>query len=96
MSRPGFIHKIKVVTKELRETKVWLLIIAKASLIKPQTRLQPIIKECDELISIFVKSTKTAKGNSLNALLEPTVFFVSSVHALLGMSSTSAYFCAGP
>ena len=63
-SRPDFIHKIKVVTKELRETKVWLLIIAKASLMKPADQLQPIIKESDELISIFVKSARTAKGTS--------------------------------
>lgn len=63
-SRPDFIHKIKVVTKELRETKVWLLIIGRASLINPQTQLQSIANECDELISIFVQSAKTAKKNT--------------------------------
>jgi four helix bundle protein len=59
-SRSDFIHKIKIVLKELRETRVWLVIIAQASLVKPQTLLEPLIQECDELISIFVKSIKTA------------------------------------
>ena len=61
-SRSDFVHKIKIVLKELRETKVWLLLIGKALIIKPQSRLEPIIQECNELISIFVKSAKTAKG----------------------------------
>ncbi len=62
-SRADFIHKIKIVLKELRETKVWLLLILRASLIKPSSRLQPLIQECDELISIFVQSVKTADSN---------------------------------
>ena len=59
-SRADFIHKIKIVLKELRETRVWLVIIAQASLVRPHTLLEPLIQECDELISIFVKSIKTA------------------------------------
>ena len=62
-SRADFIHKIKVVLKELRETKVWLLLIMRALLIKPPGRLQSLIQECDELISIFVQSVKTADSN---------------------------------
>jgi four helix bundle protein len=61
-SKPDFIHKIKIVLKELRETKVWLLITAQAALVKPQALLEPIIQECDELISIFVKSVQTASS----------------------------------
>jgi len=60
-SRSDFVHKLKIVLKELRETKVWLIIIVRATLLKPTTRLDPIIQECDELIAIFVKSIKTAK-----------------------------------
>ena len=62
-SRLDFIHKIKIVLKELRETKVWLLIIAKATLVTSQALLEPMIQECDELISIFVKSVQTANKN---------------------------------
>jgi len=59
-SRADFIHKMKVCLKELRETRVWLLMIVKASLMKP-AKLEPIINENYELISIFVTSIKTAK-----------------------------------
>ena len=60
-SRSDFIHKMKVSLKELRETRIWLLMIVKANLIKPMSRLEPLIDENNELISIFVTSVKTAK-----------------------------------
>jgi four helix bundle protein len=62
-SRSDFIHKMKVSLKELRETKVWLLIIRKANLIKPASKLDPVIDENNQLISIFVTSVKTARKN---------------------------------
>ena len=60
-SRSDFIHKMKVSLKELRETRIWLLMIVKANLIKPMSKLEPLIRENNELISIFVTSVKTAK-----------------------------------
>ena len=60
-SRSDFIHKMKVCLKELRETRIWLLMIVKANLIKPTSKLEPLINENNELISIFVTSVKTAK-----------------------------------
>jgi len=62
-SRSDFIHKMKICLKELRETMVWLLMIVRAKLIKPATKLESLIEENDELISIFVSSVKTAKQN---------------------------------
>jgi len=62
-SRGDFVHKIKIALKELRETKVWLRMIGKAALIEPVSKLDPLIKENDELISILVASVKTAKKN---------------------------------
>jgi four helix bundle protein len=62
-SRADFVHKIKVVLKELRESRVWLLIIQRAGLIKPAVQLNDIIQETNELIAIFVKSAKTAARN---------------------------------
>ena len=56
-----FIHKMKISLKELRETRIWLLMIVKANLIKPISKLEPMINENNELISIFVTSVKTAK-----------------------------------
>ena len=58
-SRADFVHKLKVALKELRETLVWLKIIERKPML-PASRLGDIVKECDELISIFVKSLKTA------------------------------------
>ena len=62
-SRSDFIHKMKVSLKELRETKIWLLIIGKANLLKSVSKLEPVIDESNQLISIFVASVKTAKQN---------------------------------
>ena len=62
-SRSDFIHKMKVSLKELRETRIWLLMIVKANLIKLKSKLEPLISENNELISIFVTSVKTAKQN---------------------------------
>jgi four helix bundle protein len=62
-SRGNFVHKVKVVLKELRETKVWRRMIVKAELITPPSKLEPLIAESNELISIFVASVKTASKN---------------------------------
>lgn len=62
-SRSDFIHKMKICLKELRETKVWLIMIIRANLMKPKSMLEPDIIENDELISIFMASIKTAKQN---------------------------------
>ena len=63
-SRSDFIHKMKLSLKELRETRVWLLMIIKANLIKPASKLELLIDENNQLISIFVKSIDTAKRKS--------------------------------
>jgi len=63
-STNDFVHKLKIVLKELRETLVCLKIIKRKPLITPASRLSSIIEENNELISIFVKSIETAKRNS--------------------------------
>ena len=60
-SRSDFVHKMKICLKELRETKIWLKMIVQANLIEPVSKLDSLISESDELISIFVTSIKTAK-----------------------------------
>ena len=60
-SRPDFVHKMQICLKELRETRVWLLLIAKAALVKLASQLDPLIDENTQLISIFASSVKTAK-----------------------------------
>ncbi len=63
-SRRDFIHKMKVVLKELRETYVCLKIIHRAKLYKNESKVIEAKKECNELISIFVKSVSTAQSNN--------------------------------
>ena len=60
-SNQDFIHKIKIVLKELRETSVALKIIQKAKLLKNEERLKIALKENNELIAIFVATVKTAR-----------------------------------
>ena len=60
-SRPDFIHKMPICLKELRETRVWLLMTAKANLVKSASQLDSLINESNQLISIFVTSIKPAK-----------------------------------
>ncbi len=62
-SRKDFIHKIKIVLKELRETYVCLKIIDRSILFKDDNLMKEALNENNELISIFVKSTETAQKN---------------------------------
>ena len=62
-SRKDFIHKMKIALKELRETFTALKIIIRKPLIKHFEKLDHLLKECNELISVFVSSIKTAQSN---------------------------------
>lgn len=62
-SRNDFIHKIKIILKELRETKIWLQIIYRKRMARSGSQTESLIAECDELISIFVTSVRTAEKN---------------------------------
>lgn len=62
-SRKDFIHKMKVILKELRETYVCLKIIHRSKLYKTEKKIVKAKKENNELISIFVKSIETALQN---------------------------------
>ena len=62
-SREDFVHKMKIVLKELKESRVCLKIILHKQLIKPISRLDGLYKECEELIAIVAKSIDTAKKN---------------------------------
>ncbi|QQS36199.1 MAG: four helix bundle protein [Ignavibacteriales bacterium] len=62
-SRKDFVHKLKIILKELRETLICLKILDKASLHNSDSKFKAALKECNELISIFVKSVETAQKN---------------------------------
>lgn len=68
-SPDDFIHKLKVVLKELKELKecrTSLKIIIKKAYISPIIKLDPIYKETEELIAIIGKSISTAVKNKKN------------------------------
>ena len=62
-SRKDFIHKFKVILKELRETLIGIKIVERASLHQDYGFLNQVKDECNQLISIFVKSVLTAERN---------------------------------
>src|SRR6185436_19973016 len=64
-SRQDFIHKFKVLLKELRETKNALLIIKFTPLTNKNDLVEKALKEVEELISISVTSILTAERNLL-------------------------------
>lgn len=57
-SKKDFVHKLGIVLKELRESLNCLKILAGTNYIKTEI---PVMKECNELVSIFVKSVETNK-----------------------------------
>ena len=60
-SGKDFIHKLRIILKELRETHICLKIVERARIHHDQEQLNGLLKECHELISIFVKSIETSK-----------------------------------
>jgi four helix bundle protein len=54
---------MQICLKELRETRVWLLMTAKANVVKSASELEFLIDEDNRLIAIFVASVKTARQN---------------------------------
>lgn len=63
-SRNDFIHKLRILLKELRESLVALKIIKRVPLTNNINLLEKALVECNELIAIFVKSIETAKKNN--------------------------------
>lgn len=60
-SKAEFIAKLGIVLEEADETVFWLELLFEAGVIR-QEKLGSLIKEADELTSIFVASLRTAKG----------------------------------
>lgn len=62
-STGDFIHKLKIVVKELNESHIWLQIIVKSHML-PIAQMQEIITECEELCRIISKSIQTALASA--------------------------------
>jgi four helix bundle protein len=62
-SNKDFVNKIESGLQELEETIYWLDLLHEANVLKPEV-LQPLQKECRELIAIFVTIAKRVKARS--------------------------------
>ena len=62
-SRADFLHKIKMVLKEIRESNVNLKIIKRKSVVV-HPKIDIAFNESNELMAIFLKSIETAKSNN--------------------------------
>jgi len=62
-STNDFIHKLKIILKELRESNICLKILSRKSFPKMNDQISNLMAETHELISIFVKSIQTSKKN---------------------------------
>jgi four helix bundle protein len=60
-SRADFVHKLRIVLKELNETSIWLRVIHRSQMLKGEL-LTNIIGENVELCRIFTASLKTARS----------------------------------
>ena len=68
-SKADFIHKVKVVLKELRESRVNLRILIEKPVLVHE-KLPIALKEVNELIAIFIKSIETARQNMNDAKMK--------------------------
>jgi four helix bundle protein len=62
-SRADFVHKLKIALKELNECKVWLPMVCRAELLRPDL-LTDLLTENQQLCRIFNASVTTAKTNT--------------------------------
>ena len=60
-SRADFIHKLRIVFKELNETTIWLEVIARSYML-PSDATAPVVAENRELCRVIAASIKTARA----------------------------------
>ena len=62
-SAADFVHKLRIVLKELNETSIWLRVIERSELMKSEL-IAGIVAENAELCKIFTASLKTVRGRN--------------------------------
>ena len=65
-SRRDFIHKLGICLKELRETRTWLKFVRLRQMASPES-VDPLLRECDELLAILAASQRTARKRAFGA-----------------------------
>jgi four helix bundle protein len=64
-SRADFVHKLLIALKEMRESRYWVRLISKGSLL-PEKRMLPLLDESTQLCNILAKSVVTTKSRITN------------------------------
>ena len=62
-SDADFVHKLRIVLKELNETSIWLRMIERSQLLKTEL-VAGIVQENSELCKIFTSSLKTVRSRN--------------------------------
>lgn len=60
-SKPDFISKMGIVEEEADETVYWMELLIDAHIVKP-SRIENLLREANEIVSIVVTSINTARG----------------------------------
>ena len=60
-SHADFIHKLRIVLKELNETSIWLRVIERSKMLRKEL-ISDIVGENKELCRIFTASLRTARS----------------------------------
>ena len=60
-SPADFVHKTRIALKEVRETRYWLRLAARAELLDRSQHLAHLIDEADQLVAILTASANTAR-----------------------------------
>jgi four helix bundle protein len=68
-SHADFKHKLGIALKELNETLIWLRMLRRSELVKPEL-LSEIVDENVQLSRILTASIKTARAATLHQLME--------------------------
>jgi four helix bundle protein len=66
-SHADFVHKLRIVLKELNETSIWLRVVDRSQLLRREL-ISDIIGENSELCRIFTASLKTAGLKSRSSI----------------------------
>ena len=61
-SRADMLNKLKIVEEEADETLYWLELLIDANLV-PVNKLEPLMKEVEEILAMTVSSIKTLRAN---------------------------------
>jgi len=60
-SRAEFASKLGIVLEEADESLFWLELLLDSGVVEPD-KIRPLLRETNELVSIFVASLRTVKG----------------------------------